>query len=325
MQAHAYWTVGPRQGEIRTESLRSPADGEVLVRTLHSGISRGTELLIHRHQVPPEVAEQMRAPHQEGSLPGPVKYGYLNVGLVEAGPEHLVGRRVFSLYPHQDRYVIDADALTPLPDDLPSARAVLAGTAETAVNAVWDSGVTLGDRVAVVGAGMVGLSLALTLRQLPLHSLQLIDPDPARATVCARLGLDLRTPDTADQDLDVVFHTSAHGDGLATGLRLLGVEGTLVELSWYGTTRPAVPLGLEFHARRLRIIASQVSRVSPTRAARRDVTDRMAVAWKLLRDPAFDALLSPPVDFHSLPHVFTQLDDGGGSALCTLVRYPQED
>lgn len=325
MQAHAYWTVGPRQGEIRAESLRSPTDGEALVRTLHSGISRGTELLVHRHQVPPEVARQMRAPHQEGTLPGPVKYGYLNVGTVEAGPGQLMGRRVFSLFPHQDRFVIDADSVTVLPDELPPARAVLAGTAETAVNAVWDSGVTLGDRVAVVGAGMVGLSLALTLSKLPLHSLQLIDPDPDRATVCARLGLDLRTPDAADADLDVVFHTSAHADGLATGLRLLGVEGTLVELSWYGTSSPVAPLGLDFHARRLRIVASQVSRVSAARSARRGFAERMAIALDLLRDPHFDELLSPPVDFHSLPDVFTQLDDGGGSGLCTLVRYPQED
>lgn len=324
MRVRAYWTTGPRQGRILAEEIVAPGPGEALVRTLHSGISRGTELLVHRHAIPAEVAEQMRAPHQKGLPPDPVKYGYLNVGMVEDGPAELVGQRVFCLFPHQDRYVVDASDLTVIPDDVPSARAVLAGTVETAVNAVWDSGITLGDRVSVVGAGMVGLSLALLLRRFPLGRLEVIDTDASRAELISALGLEFRSPAEASADVDVVFHVSATSDGLATGLGLLGDEGTLIELSWYGTRAPEVPLGANFHAKRLSIRASQVSRIAPSRAVRRSFTDRLAIALDALRDDAFDALLSPPVDFADLPEVFTELDAGGGSSLCTLVNYPQE-
>lgn len=322
MQARAYWTTGPRQGRILTTTLHDPGDGEVLVRTLHSGISRGTELLVHRHQVPAEIAGAMRAPHQDGELPDAVKYGYLNVGIVEAGPGELLGRRVFCLFPHQDRYVVDAADVTVLPEDVPSRRAVLAGTVETAVNAVWDSGVTLGDRVAVVGAGMVGLGVALLLKRFPLQRLQVIDVDTTRGSLADSLGLEFRCPSEADGDADVVVHTSATADGLATGLGLLGAEGELIELSWYGTRSPEVPLGADFHARRLTIRASQVSRIAPARAARRGFPDRMAIALESLRDDAFDALLSPAVDFADLPTVMQDLDAGRGSPLCTLVNYP---
>lgn len=323
MQTRAYWTTGPRQGEIRTEPLAEPGDGQVLVRTLFSGISRGTELLVHRHQVPDEVAQQMRAPHQEGSLPGPVKYGYLNVGMVEAGPAHLLGRTVFTLFPHQERFVVPAEDVTVVPDGVPAARAVLAGTVETAVNAVWDAAPTIGDRVAVVGAGMVGLTIALLLQGFPLERLEVIDVDASRAGLVEGLGLDFCSPDHGAADCDLVVHTSASEAGLATGLALLAVEGTLLEMSWFGTTAPHVPLGLDFHAKRLTIRASQVSRISPNRPTR-SYADRMQLALRALEDPAFDALLPPAVDFDDLPRTMTNLDQGQGTALCQLVRYPQE-
>ena len=155
--ARAYWLREPGSGEIRSADLPDPGPGEVLVRTLVSGVSRGTEALVFRGGVPESQYAAMRAPFQEGDFPGPVKYGYLNVGLVEAGPHDLVGRTVFCLYPHQTAYVVPAEAVTVVPDDVPARRAVLAGAVETAVNALWDARPLLGDRVAVVGAGMVGL------------------------------------------------------------------------------------------------------------------------------------------------------------------------
>ena len=180
IQAKAYWTLAPGEGVLRDELLREPGPGEALVRALHSGISRGTELLVHSGGCRRRVADTMRAPFQEGDLPGPVKYGYLSVGVVEQGPADLVGRKVFCLFPHQDRYVVPADALTLLPPGVPARRAALAGAVETAVNALWDAAPRLGDRVAVVGAGMIGCAVAALLRTFPLQRLQLVDVDPAR-------------------------------------------------------------------------------------------------------------------------------------------------
>jgi len=319
----AYWTTSPHNGELRNEPGRVPGDGEALVRTVCSGVSRGTEMLVHAGAVPAEVAEAMRAPFQEGSLPGPVKYGYLSVGLVEEGPRELVGRRVFCLYPHQDRYVVPVSALTPVPDDVPSDRAVLAGTVETAVNAIWDAGPRLGDRVAVVGAGMVGGAVAALLRTFPLDRLQLVDVDPARADLARALGVEWVHPDDAAGDCDLVVHCSTSEEGLARGLELLGDEGELIEMSWYGTRTPRVPLGGPFHARRLSIRASQVGAVAAARRARRTTADRLALAMRLLADPVFDAFLTSRSDFADLPAAMQELYAGGGSPLCHVVVYPE--
>src|SRR5919109_793240 len=177
--ARAFWVRSPGHGEIRDVPLPEPAADEVVVRTLCSGVSRGTETLVFRGGVPESQHTAMRAPFQDGEFPGPVKYGYLNVGLVEEGPASLLGRTVFCLYPHQTRYVVPASAVTPVPDTVPARRAVLAGTVETAVNALWDAAPLLGDRIAVVGAGMIGCSVARVLAGFPAVKVQLVDVDPA--------------------------------------------------------------------------------------------------------------------------------------------------
>ncbi|MCE1178328.1 MAG: dehydrogenase [Micrococcales bacterium] len=320
-QARAYWTTGPGRGEIREEPLAAPGPGEVLVRTLATGVSRGTELLVHRHEVPPDIAEDMRAPHQVGDLPGPVKYGYLAVGVVERGPEDLVGSRVFCLHPHQDWFVVPAADVVPIPDEVPTQRAVLAGTVETAVNALWDGAPRIGDRIAVVGAGMVGLSVALLLARHPLARLEVIETEPARREQVRALGLTGVAPDEARGDCDLVFHTSATEGGLATAVRLLGIEGEVIELSWFGTTTPATPLGGAFHSRRLAIRASQVGRVSPARSARRSYADRLAIALDALGDKAFDALLSPPIPFDELPAVIDEIASSQRDVLCQIIDY----
>ncbi len=321
-EATAYWTVGPRRGELRREVLGRRADGEALVRAVRSGVSRGTESLVHRGLVPEAVRDLMRAPFQVGDLPGPVKYGYLSVGVVEDGPLPLRGRRVFCLHPHQDWYVVPATALSIVPDDVPSDRAVLAGAVETAVNALWDAAPRLGDRVAVVGAGMIGASVAALLRRFPLDRLELVDSDPQREVIATALGVDLVTPGSASGGCDVVFHCSASESGLARSLELVGEEGEVVELSWYGQNKPRVPLGAEFHARRLTIRASQVGMVSASRRARRTPSDRRATALVALRDPIFDALLTGPVPFADLPSAMDSIASGATPAICHVVTYP---
>lgn len=321
-RATAYWTTAPGRGELRTEPLREPSTDEALVRTLHTGISRGTELLVRAGGVPPGVAMRMRAPFQVGDLPGPVKYGYLSVGVVEAGPASLLGRAVFCLYPHQDRYVVPVSALTPVPDDVPPRRAVLAGTVETAVNALWDAGPRIGDRIAVVGAGMVGCAVAALLRTFPLQRLELVDVDPRRAAVADALGVDLVEPAAAQGNCDIVLHASSASPGLARSLELLGDEGEVVELSWYGEGDVAVPLGSDFHARRLTVRSSQVGAVSAARRARRTHADRRALALDLLRDSTFDALLTGSSPFSELPATMARLATGELDALCHVVDYP---
>lgn len=321
LQASAYWTLAPGEGALRGERLREPGPGEALVRALHSGISRGTELLVHTGGVPREIAHRMRAPFQEGELPGPVKYGYLSVGVVERGPSDLLHRDVFCLFPHQDRYVVPVAALTPLPSGVPARRATLAGAAETAVNALWDAGPRLGDRVAVVGAGMIGCAAAALLRTFPLQRLQLVDVDPGRKSVAAALGVELVDPAAAADGCDLVVHASGSSAGLQRSLELLGDEGEVIELSWYGTRAVTVPLGSAFHARRLTVRASQVGEVAVARRARRTRAERLSLALELLRDDAFDALITGSSPFAELPDTMRRLASGELAALCHVVDY----
>jgi threonine dehydrogenase-like Zn-dependent dehydrogenase len=294
------------------------------VRTCYTGISRGTELLVHRGEVPADVAPLMRAPFQEGELPGPVKYGYLSVGIVEEGPSDLTGRQVFCLYPHQDRYVVPVTALTPLPEGVPARRAVLAGAVETAVNALWEAGPRIGDRIAVVGAGMIGCAVAGLLRTFPLERLELVDVDPGRKSVGAALGIHVVEPQDAADGCDLVVHASASSAGLQRSLELLGDEGEVVELSWYGAREVSVRLGSVFHPRRLVIRSSQVGEVAAPRRARRTHADRMSLALTLLRDDSFDALITGSTPFAELPTTMDRLAAGDLPGLCHVVDY-QED
>jgi threonine dehydrogenase-like Zn-dependent dehydrogenase len=317
----AFWLTRPGQGELRDVDLPVPAVGDVVVRSLYSGVSRGTETLVFRGGVPESQHAVMRAPFQEGDFPAPVKYGYLNVGVVEEGPEELVGRTVFCLYPHQTRYVVPATAVTVVPETVPAERAVLAGTVETAVNALWDAGPMIGDRISVIGGGMVGCSVAALLARFPGVRVQLVDADPARATTAKALGVDFALPADALGDRDLVVHASATEQGLARSLELLAAEGTVVELSWYGDRRVSLPLGEAFHSRRLTIRASQVGTVSPARASR-SYADRLALALDLLADPALDALITGESAFEELPEVLPKLAEGVIPALCHRIRYP---
>jgi NADPH:quinone reductase-like Zn-dependent oxidoreductase len=321
VDAHAFWLRAPGCGEIRPVTLPQPGRDEVMVRTVRSAVSRGTETLVFRGDVPPGQYAAMRAPFQEGDFPGPVKYGYLNVGVVEQGPPELRGRTVFCLYPHQTAYVVPAGAVTVVPEGVPAARAVLAGTVETAVNALWDARPLLGDRVTVVGAGMVGCCVARLLSRFPALHVALVDVDDRRADVAAALGVDFALPADAADGRDLVVHASATSAGLQRSLELLAPEGTVIELSWYGDREVQLSLGGAFHAGRLGIRASQVSTLSPAQRGRRTMADRLSLALELLRDPGFDALLSGRSSFNELPDVMARLAAGSLSALCHTITY----
>jgi threonine dehydrogenase-like Zn-dependent dehydrogenase len=321
MSARAFWVAEPGRGEIRAESLPPAGPGDVVVDALASGISRGTESLVFRGLVPAELRETMRVPFQAGDFPGPVKYGYCMVGRVASGPADLVGRRVFCLHPHQTRFVVPATAVVPLPDDVPTGRAALAANAETAVNVLWDGAPAVGARIAVVGGGAVGLLVAWLAARIPGAEVELVDVDPGRATVAAALGVAHVLPHAARGDRDLVVHTSGSDAGLATALRLAGVEATVVEASWYGDRPVAAPLGGAFHPRRLVLRSSQVGRIPPLQQPRWTYRDRMALALRLLADPRTDALLTGESAFDDLPATMARLAETPGGTICHLVRY----
>lgn len=322
--ARAFWVAEPGRGELRDETLLPPRDDEVLVETSVSAVSRGTEALVFSGRVPESQYLAMRCPAQVGDFPAPVKYGYASVGvIVSAGraSQALIGRRVFSLFPHQNRYVVPAAQTVPVPDSVPDARAALAANMETALNALWDAGPRIGDRIVVIGAGAVGCLVAALAAGIPATEVTLVDINPARAGIAASLGVAFASPTEACGDADIVFHASGSGEGLTTALSLAGFEARLIELSWYGDKPVTIPLGEDFHTRRLTLVSSQVGHVATARRARRSRRDRLAQALRLLEDARFDALLGGEVAFADLPEEMQRLASGPADALCRIVRF----
>jgi NADPH:quinone reductase-like Zn-dependent oxidoreductase len=316
----AFWIVEPGRGEIRAERLPAPRADEVVVRTLFSGISRGTETLVFSGAVPESEHHRMRAPFQVGDFPAPVKYGYSNVGVVDEGPAALRGRPIFCLYPHQTRYVVPAAAVHTLPDGVPPARAVLAANLETAVNGLWDAAPRLGDRVAVVGAGAVGCLVAWLAARAGCD-VELVDVDARKAAAAERLGVAFETPADATRDADLVVHASGAAAGLATALELAAFEATVLELSWYGTRRAEVALGEAFHSRRLTLRSSQVGAIAPAQRSRWSTRRRMELVLRLLADDRLDALISGESGFEELPDLLPRLATSPGYTLCHRIRY----
>jgi NADPH:quinone reductase-like Zn-dependent oxidoreductase len=315
------WLAAPGRAELRATPLPPLQSGTVLVQTRMSGISRGTESLVFSGHVPPSQYDLMRCPFQEGDFPAPVKYGYASVGTVIEGPAALLGQRVFCLYPHQELYRVPADAVLPVPDNVPDARAVLAANMETALNALWDGAPRLGDRISVIGAGVVGCLIAALAASLPGAEVELIDIDRRRAATAAALGCRFALPGEATSERDLLIHASGTAAGLATALTLAGFEATVLELSWYGDKSVAAPLGEGFHSKRLTLRSSQVGHVATARRTRRSRRERLALALSLLADPIYDRLISGSCRFEELPQALARLATAPDGALCEIVRY----
>ena len=319
--ATAFWVDAPGRGALREEEVGDPAACEVLVRTLYTGISRGTEALVFRGEVPASEHERMRAPFQSGAFPAPVKYGYLNVGVVERGSPELEGRTVFTLFPHQSLFVVPAAAVTIVPDRVPARRAVLAGAVETAVNVLWDAAPLVGDRISVIGGGMIGSCVARLLSGIPGVDIVVVDVDRSKAALCGILGVGYAHPDDAPSDRDLVIETSGSGEGLQLAVDSAAFEGEIIEASWFGDRGVSVQLGGAFHSQRLTIRSSQVGTIAPRRRATRTTADRLTLALDLLTDPAFDALLTGNAPWRELPAVMAAIADGSSPGLCHTIDW----
>ncbi len=314
----AFWAVANGHGELREERLPpAPPPGFLRVRALASGVSRGTEAIVFAGRVPDSQFVTMRAPLMAGDFPFPVKYGYAVVGRVAGRPG-----RCFVLHPHQNCFDAPAVTCIAVPDAVPTRRAVLAANMETALNIVWDAAPLAGERIMVIGAGVVGLLVASLLARIPACAVTLVDIESARAPLAAAFGCAFTTPSDAPGEQELIVHASASEAGLRLALGCAADEARIVEASWFADRAPALPLGESFHARRLRLISSQVGRIAGPMRGRRDHAQRLGIALSLLCDDLYDRLLEAPVAFADLPREMPRLLSGG---LCHVVVYPDEE
>jgi threonine dehydrogenase-like Zn-dependent dehydrogenase len=312
--ACSFWAVAPGRGELRRETLPDQDDETLLlVRTLASGVSRGTEALVFNGRVPPSQYEAMRAPLMAGAFPFPVKYGYSAVGRTRDG------QRVFVLHPHQDAFLAPSAMCIPVPHNVPTNRAVLAANMETALNVAWDAAALPGERILVIGAGVVGLLVASLLARIPAAVVVVVDVDAARERLVQQFGCRFAAPVDAPGGQDLVVHASAAEAGVRLALDRAGAEARIVEASWFGDFAPSVPLGEAFHSRRLRVIASQVGAIAPAMRGRRSHAERLSLALELLADDRYDALLDGPTRFEDMPAAMPRILAPGG--LCHVISY----
>ncbi len=326
--ARALWYVKPGVIELRPEQIGPPKADEAQVRALYSGVSRGTERLVFSGRIGASEYERMRAPLQSGQFPFPVKYGYCAVGRVEIGPAHLQGRTVFCLHPHQDVFNAPVSMLVAIAESIPPRRATLAANAETALNALWDAGAGPGDRIVVVGAGVVGLMVTAIAAKLPGAEVFVVDVDASRRATVEALGATFAAAGTSQQsaigDCDIVVHTSVTQAGLNTAIGLAGNEATIIELSWYGDKPVTIDLGGPFHSKRLKLVSSQVGQVSPSRRPRWSYRRRMDAAVRLLDLPALDGLVADEIAFAEAPTMLAAHFEAGAAGLAPVLRYRDE-
>ena len=315
MTATALWHTDQTATELREVEL---ADAGLTVRSLYSLISTGTERLVAKGEVPGELQDKMRVPGMQGAFSFPLTYGYSLVGQVDEPGHALHQKHVHLLHPHQSAVRWLAAQLCVIPDGIPPLRATLASNLETVVNAIWDSKVQIGDRVLVVGFGMIGALLSRVLSQIPALQLTILEKADERRALAADMGFALHD---GQDDYDCAFHTTAQSAGLQATLDAVGQEGRVVELSWYGIRQASLSLGGHFHYGRKQIISSQVSHLPAWKAARWDFARRKAVVFRLLQQAVFDQHITQLLDFREAPDYFRAVRSGHPPALGTAIRY----
>jgi 2-desacetyl-2-hydroxyethyl bacteriochlorophyllide A dehydrogenase len=324
--------VAPRRVTVREEPLSPPGAGQVLVQTLVSAISPGTEMLVYRGQVPAGMPLDSTLPVLAGDFAFPLKYGYAAVGRVaelgEGADPAWQERLVLSFHPHASHFLASPGELIPVPAGLSAEEAAFLPNLETAVNFLMDGQPVVGERVAVFGQGVVGLLTTALLARLPLSSLVTVDCHPLRRQASLDLGahaaLDPEAPGALDDwcaSADLTYELSGSPSALDPAIAATGFGGRVVIGSWYGDQRATLSLGGAFHRSRIQLVSSQVSTIAPRWSARWSKARRLEVAWRLLAELKPAGLITHRFPFADAAEAYDLLDRRPGEAIQVLLSY----
>jgi 2-desacetyl-2-hydroxyethyl bacteriochlorophyllide A dehydrogenase len=328
MTRRALYFTGPRSVEVRTSSIPDPGAGEVRVQTGRSSVSPGTEMLVYRDEVPPELSVDETIDAFEDTFSYPLQYGYASVGRVTAVGEGVddewLDRRVFAFNPHESHFLADPETL--VPTTLSDERALLIPNAETAVNFVMDARPRIGARVVVFGQGPVGLLTTALLSEFPLSELVAVDRYETRRQLSESLGADRAvSPDAVDgaieSDADVAFELSGNPTALDDAIDVTGYAGTVIVGSWYGTKDVALDLGGAYHRSHIRIRSSQVSRIDPDHADRWDKDRRLGFVRSWLAEHDLSALFTHEFDVDRAAEAYRLLEKRQDEAVQIVFTY----
>jgi 2-desacetyl-2-hydroxyethyl bacteriochlorophyllide A dehydrogenase len=331
----------PYEIDIIEEKLTPPTAGEVLVQTRFSAISHGTEMLIYRGLFPAGTDADETIPALRHPLQYPFKYGYAVVGeIIATGngiSRDLIGQAVFCLHPHESCFTADADNVIPVPSDTDPRAALFLANMETAVNLLMDGRPVIGEKVAVFGQGVIGLLTTALLAQFPLAALLTLDSYELRRDASQRAGahctLNPSLPEAAAQIracfaadgsdglADLTYELSGNPDALNQAITATGFDGRIVVGSWYGSQPAALDLGSRFHRRRLRLISSQVSTLTPDLSARWSHERRFEVAWEMIRRIHPASLITRRIPFAQAREAYELIDKDPGANIQVVLEY----
>jgi 2-desacetyl-2-hydroxyethyl bacteriochlorophyllide A dehydrogenase len=336
MKRTSLYFVAPNKVEFRQEELTSPGVGQVQVRSLVSAISAGTELMIYNGDAPQRMAADSQIAALGGSLAFPLKYGYSMVGEVaglgEGVGAAMKGKRVFAFNPHETMFNANVEDLQFLPKDCLEEDAVFLANMETAVNLILDGEPSIGEKVVVLGQGVVGLLATGLLTRYPLGTLVTMDAIEMRRDHSQRFGAQksLNIDETnrvsallGAHGADLVYELSGNPEALNTALDLVGEHGRIVVGSWYGRRTAAIKLGEKFHRGRIKIISSQVSQIEPSLRGRWDKTRRFDEAWKWIKQIKPSQLVSHRFHFEKANEGYQQLSQHPDKTIGVLLQYPK--
>ena len=333
--------TAPYELDITEDKLPEPGAGEVLIQTRFSAISHGTEMLVYRGQFPAGMAADDTIPELRRPLTYPLKYGYAVVGdIIDTGSgvsRDLNGQSVFSLHPHESCFTVDADRVIPLPAGVDPLDALFLANMETAVNLLMDGRPVIGENVAVLGQGVVGLLTTSLLARFPLAALLTVDPIKLRREASRQAGahrsLDPNLEDIENQismalksdgstgQADLTYELSGDPEALNQAIAATGFDGRIVVGSWYGSKPAALDLGSRFHRRRLRLISSQVSTLTPELAARWSHKRRFEVAWEMIRRIRPARFITRRIPLTQAPEAYKLIDKDPAADIQVVLEY----
>lgn len=330
IRASQLWFTAPHCVDVKAITLPEPAPGQVLVKTVCSAVSAGTELLAFRGQLPRSIELDSTLASLQKAADYPLQYGYACTGEVQQLGEgvgaDLLGCRVFSFQPHASHFLASPEQLMPIPDALSYEVAALLPNMETAVNLVHDGQPMLGERVVVLGQGVVGLLLTGILSRFPLQCLTVVEGRPDRQRLALELGADeVVTPEQAAADIkdaDLIFEVSGQADALDLAVQISGYSSRVVIGSWYGNKTVSLDLGGAAHRNRVQLITSQVSTIAPGLSGRWTKQRRFNVAWHMLRTINVDKLITHSPSIHAAADLYQQLHEGEPGIVQAIFYYP---
>lgn len=322
MKGLELWHTSSLDSEIREVEIQNINERDIIIKSLYSLISTGTERIVSRGLVPQSLMEDIKVPYMKGDFAFPCTYGYSLAGEIISGPAEHKGKKVHLMHPHQNYAVARINDLYFVPDEIPLTNAVLASNMETALTAVWDSRVSIGDNVLIVGFGIIGALLARLLDIYPNVQLTIVEKNENRYHKAGELGFNaVKNGNELNSNYDISFNCSCSQDGLQLCIDKLAFEGKVMELSWYGKQPVSLHLGQDFHVKRKQIISSQVSSIPGSKMNRWDHLRRKKLVFDILKDPYYKKIITEEVLFEETPSVFKRIRNDEIDSLGIIIKY----